>query len=422
MDASQLKNIVGELREGEVATIRFYGKITEESASRFNNEFDYIESCRPSLIRVLINCEGGSVMHGMSSYATIQNSKIPTECVNEGMAASMGSIRWAAGTRSLMRDYAILMIHNPFLPSAGNWKSDDMVAAFTRQISTIYRKRFGLSGKHVEAIMNGEAGRDGTFFDCESAVKAGIIPPDNILNTTPQLRERVRVELSGLQDAAEIQTMMCRISAEADAPESGFKPSAQAQPTLDQTITKDNEMSEQTKTSPEYSAVAATLGLKDGFEPKDVMARISELISVEGKFKEKEKELSDAQTVIAGKDAAIQNLQTNLSEVTASLKVYQDKEAQEKKTRIEGMVAEAKAEGKIAEADTQKWLEMAEANAELTESILASIPAREQITKEIAADPANVQAAADATKTAEQKIAEKVTAVVGESFEFKKIK
>ena len=407
MDASQLKNIVGELREGEVATIRFYGKITEESASRFNNEFDYIESCRPSLIRVLINCEGGSVMHGMSSYATIQNSKVPTECINEGMAASMGSILWAAGTRSLMRDYAILMIHNPFLPSAGDSKADDMVAAFTRQISIIYRKRFGLSEKHVEAIMNGEAGRDGTFFDCESAVKAGIIPPDNILNTTPQLRERVRVELSGLQNAAEIQTMMCRISAEASAPESGCKPSAQAQPT---------------KPSPEYSAVAATLGLKDGFEPKDVMARISELISVEGKFRDKEKELSDAQTVIAGKDAEIQNLQTNLSEVTASLKVYQDKEAQEKKTRIEGMVAAAKAEGKIAEADTQKWLEMAEANAELTESILASIPAREQITKEIAADPANVQAAAAATKTAEQKIAEKVTAVVGESFEFKKIK
>ena len=422
MDASQLKNIVGELREGEVATIRFYGKITEESASRFNNEFDYIESCRPSLIRVLINCEGGSVMHGMSSYATIQNSKVPTEYINEGMAASMGSILWAAGTRSLMRDYAILMIHNPFLPSAGDSKADDMVAAFTRQISIIYRKRFGLSEKHVEAIMNGEAGRDGTFFDCESAVKAGIIPPDNILNTTPQLRERVRVELSGLQNAAEIQTMMCRISAEASAPESGCKPSAQAQPTLSQTITKDNEMSEQTKTSPEYSAVAATLGLKDGFEPKDVMARISELISVEGKFRDKEKELSNAQTVIAGKDAAIQNLQTNLSEVTASLKVYQDKEAQEKKTRIEGMVAAAKAEGKIAEADTQKWLEMAEANAELTESILASIPAREQITKEIAADPANVQAAAAATKTAEQKIAEKVPAVVGESFEFKKIK
>lgn len=44
MDTSQFKNIVGELRQGEPATIRFYGKITEESALRFNSEFDYIES------------------------------------------------------------------------------------------------------------------------------------------------------------------------------------------------------------------------------------------------------------------------------------------------------------------------------------------------------------------------------------------
>lgn len=421
MDASQRKNIVGELHEGEPATIRFYGKITEESATRFNQEFDYIESCRPSLIRVLINCEGGSVIHGMSCYATIQNSRVPTECINEGMAASMGSVLWAAGTRSLMRDYAILMIHNPFLPSGEDSQANDMVAAFTRQICTIYRKRFGLSEKHVEAIMNGEAGRDGTFFDCESAVKVGIIPPDNILTTTPQLRQRVRVELTGLQDASNIQTMMCRISAEVTVAEQGCKPSVQAQPTLSQTITKVNEMSEQTKTSPEYSAVAATLGLKEGFEPKDVMARISHLISVEGKFKEKEKELSDAHTVIAGKDATIQNLQTNLTEVTASLKVFQDRDAQQKKDRIEGMVAAAKAEGKIAEGDTQKWLDMAEANMDLAESILASIPAREQISRAIASDPANVQAAADAAKSEQQKVAEKIAQVVGENFAFKSI-
>ena len=40
MDTSQFKNIVGELCAGEPATIRFYGKITEETATRFNNEFD----------------------------------------------------------------------------------------------------------------------------------------------------------------------------------------------------------------------------------------------------------------------------------------------------------------------------------------------------------------------------------------------
>jgi len=64
-------HIMGELREGEPAAIRFYGKITEESATRFNSEFDRLESGRPSLIRVLINCEGGSVLHGMSSYGRL---------------------------------------------------------------------------------------------------------------------------------------------------------------------------------------------------------------------------------------------------------------------------------------------------------------------------------------------------------------
>lgn len=64
---------------------------------------------------------------------------------------------------------------------------------------------------------------------------------------------------------------------------------------------------------------------------------------------------------------------------------------------------------------------MAEANFTLAENTLNSIPAREQITREIANDPANAQAATEALKTAEDKIAEKVNTVVGESFQFKKL-
>ena len=56
---------------------------------------------------------------------------IRDRCINEGMAASMGSVLWAAGERSLMRDYAILMIHNPFLLSAEDERANDMVTAFT---------------------------------------------------------------------------------------------------------------------------------------------------------------------------------------------------------------------------------------------------------------------------------------------------
>ncbi|MDR2915763.1 MAG: Clp protease ClpP [Tannerella sp.] len=421
MNTDHFKNIVGECKTGETATIRLFEKITEESAGRFVSEFDFLENyIRPSLIRVLINSEGGSVMHGMTVYSAIQNSIAPTECVIEGMAASMASIVWAAGEKFLMRDYAILMIHNPFLPEADGPDSD-MVLAFKNQITTIYRKRFGLKKEEVVAIMEGEAGKDGTYFDAGAAVKAGIIPQGNVLRTSKQLCDKVKNELSSLQKSSDIQALMTRISAEA----SGFEPENKHfpsdPPTLKQTQNRE-QMSEIRNNSPEYAAVAATLGLKENFEVKDVMARVSGLISVEAKLKETATALSDAQTVIAGKDATIQNLQKSNDELAASLNTYQTKETEEKKAKIEALVEAAVTAGKIDKGSKAQWIEMAEANYSLAENTLNSIPAPEKISKEIASDPANVQAAADAAKTAGEKMTEKVNEVVGENFKFKTIR
>lgn len=427
MNTDNFKNIIGEAKSGEVATIRFFGRVTEESTAQFNAEFDYLENIvRPKLIRVLINSEGGSVLYGMSTYSTIQNSTIETECIIEGMAASMGSILWAAGNRSLMRDYAILMIHNPFQPSDDEELKEpsDLVKAFTKQIETIYRKRFGLKADHVRAIMNGEADKDGTFFDAISAVKAGIIPAENVLHTSKQICDKVKNELQGIEDVSKIQSMMAEIN-DSIANDSQIKPLESQSTILKQNIikhTKNNQMSTETKNSAEYAAVAATLGLKENYEMKDVMARINDLVTIEAKLKDTEKSLTDAKTVIAGNEATITNLQKDLATTKASLSTYQKKEEDEKTAKIETMVEAAIEAGKIAREAKGSWVEMASNNLELAEKTLASIPEREQISKEIASDPENVQAAADATKTAEQKMAEQVSQVVGENFEFKSLK
>lgn len=421
MDINNFKNIIGEAKSGDVAVIRFFGKVTEESTCQFNAEFDYLENIiQPSLIRVLINSEGGSVLFGMTTYSTIQNCKLPTECVIEGMAASMGSIIWAAGDKSLMRDYSILMIHNPCQPSADDKEGvSDLVQAFTKQIETIYRKRFGLKADHVRSIMNGQADKDGTFFDAAAAVKAGIIPAENILHTSKQICDKVKCELSGIEDISQIQALMTRISGSIPV-ETENKPFLSKSPNLTQ-IDNSKTMSTEKNNTPEYAAVAASLGMKENFEVKDVMARISALVSVEAKLKETEKSLTDAQTVIAGKEATISNLQKDLTTATTSLGTYQQKEATEKKNRIETMIEAAINAGKIARETKTDWVTMAENNIDLAEKTLASIPAREQISAEIASDPANIQAAANATQTVEQKLAKEVAAVVGEKFEFKKI-
>lgn len=287
-----LQYVVGEAKAGQPAVIRFFGRVTEETTSRFNDEFDFLENIiRPSCIRVLINSEGGSVLYGMSTYSTIANATVDTECIIEGVAASMASIIWAAGKRSLMRDYAILMIHNPMLPDDDGGEPSDMVTAFTKQIETIYRKRFGLKAEHVRAIMDGQAGKDGTYFDAQAAVKAGIIPAEHVIHTSKQLCRKVHDEIEGLTDTAAIQELMSRVSA-------GNKPFKGIEPTLTET---ENDMANENKTQGfEYGAIAASLGMKDG-EVKDVMARISELAAMEPKYREIQKSLSDAQTVIAGK-------------------------------------------------------------------------------------------------------------------------
>lgn len=411
MNINDLQLVTGEARPGEAASIRFFGKVTAQSTARFNEEFEYLETViRPSLIRVLINSEGGSVLHGMTTYATIQNSTIDTECVIEGMAASMGSVLWAAGKRSLMRDYSILMIHNPFLPSAEEGEASELVKAFTRQIETIYRKRFSLTAEQVQSIMAGETGKDGTYFDASLAVSAGIIPEKNILHTSPQLCEKVKNSISGLEDAGDIQNVMSKITAEAGN-----------HPTPAQQNINLNTMNEERTIPFELGAVAASLGIKDKFEVTDVMSRISALMNVEASLTEANRKLTDAQTVIAGKDASIGNLQKDLAETVAKLNVFEKKEADEKKARIDKLVEDAVTAGKIEKENKEQWVEMAGSNYELAEKTLASIPAREKITHEIATDPDNVQAAKTAARTAEEKMAEKVNAVVGESFEFKKM-
>lgn len=413
MDIKNFKNIVGEAKADAPVVIRFFGKVTEESTTQFNREFEFLEECiKPSCIQVLINSEGGSVLHGMTTYSTIQNSSIPTECIIEGIAASMGSVIWAAGDRSFMRDYSILMIHNPCIPD--DKEPSEIVKAFAKQIETIYRKRFGLNKEHVQSIMKGEAGKDGTFFDATSAVKNGIIPSENIIHTSKQLCNKVKNELDGIENTTQIMGVMSRITAELE----GDKLFHSSNPILNETNKKQPQMDK--NNSVEFDAVAASLGMKDK-EVKDVVARISDLMKVEAQLVEANKELSDAKTVIAGKEATISNLQKDLNKATVSLSTYQEKESKEKEVRIETLVEAAIADGKISTESKAQWVEMANSNIELAEQTLASIPVRERISDAISSDPQNVEVAASATKTAENKMAEKVTEVVGQNFEFNRL-
>ena len=99
-----------------------------------------------------------------------------------------------------------------------------------------------------------------------------------------------------------------------------------------------------------------------------------ELTGVEARLAEANKALSDAKTVIAGKDATIGNLQKDLDSITARLQVYEQKEADAKASAIQSFLQKAVDEGKIEADAVSGWKEMAATNFQLVQDTIGSIP------------------------------------------------
>lgn len=390
MDVENLKYVVGSAEEGQPAIIRFFSAVNEYSVQEFNNEFLYLQNyVKPSKIVVMINSEGGSVLYGMSVFSVISSCPIPVDCVIEGIAASMGSIIWAAGDNLYMHDYSLLMIHNPFKSSrCDDANFQQTVEAFRSQLATIYTKRFGLAKDKVEAIMNGEGEADGTFMSAKDAVKAGFLPAENVIKTSKKVRDKIKNELEGIEDAASIRSIMSSVSAEINENRllediGVFRNQKDNSQNQDQ-----NKMEQNEKFN--FDAISAQLGLPKDTQTAAIEARIAELIGKETALQETQSELNATKITLAGKEAELANVKSTLEETQASLQAYKDAEQAALAAEINDCIDDAVKSGKIVASAKESWVKMATTDFTMVKATLASIQAREKITKEIAKDPANI--------------------------------
>lgn len=420
MDVNNLKYVVGKAETNQPAIIRFFGSVDSFSTDCFNEEFLWLQDyVKPSKIVVLINSDGGSVMYGMSTFSIIQSCPIEVDCIIEGIAASMGSVIWAAGDHLYMHDYSILMIHNPFVYDNNNEDANikNMVNAFRKQIETIYVKRFGLSKDKVRAIMDGEGDADGTYLSAKEAVNAGILPDTNIIKTSKQVVEKVKSQIEGVKSVASICDIMNSALKEVDENKllsevvsirtqnnQNFNPVVTGQ---EQNTMKENE-------NVQFNAVTAQLGLEAETSLQSVSARITQLVNAESELKNVKNELGELKIKFKGKETEVANLQKNLSDVEGQLKVYKDAEEKARNASIDAMVEDAIKAGKIDADSKEDWVGMAKANLDMVKKTLDSIPGRDNIVDEIAKDPENKNDAEEAMKDVNAKLAEKVKAVVGD--------
>ncbi len=421
MDVENLKYVVGKAEEGKPAIIRFFSAVDENSVRWFNDEFLWLQDfVKPSKIIVMINSEGGSVLYGMSTFSVIRSCPIEVDCVIEGIAASMASIIWAAGDNLYMHDYSLLMIHNPF---NSNVEDEDpsvkqTVEAFRSQLETIYTKRFGLSKDKVAEIMNGEGDADGTFFSAKDAVKAGFIPSENVIKTSKKVRDKVKNEIVGIDNAADMRNIMSAVSAEVDENKLIEVISTIRNQKDNYLPIQDNKKMENNEKN-NFDAISAQLGLAKDTQAAAIEARIAELINAEAALKETQSELTATKIKLEGKEAELANVNSELAETKALLQAYKDAEQAALAAEIEAVVDDAIKAGKIEASAKDAWTKMAESDFATVKSTLASIQAREVITEEIAGDLANVGKIEETLKDVDAQMKAKIKENLGD-VEFEK--
>ena len=117
-----------------------------------------------------INSPGGSVSDGLALYDVMAGISCPIRTVCVGMAASMGSLLFAAGNKRDMLPHATVMIHDPLTTGiSGSALSVDQASRRlmeTREITASILADH--TGHTIEEVY--EKTRQDSYFNAEEAV------------------------------------------------------------------------------------------------------------------------------------------------------------------------------------------------------------------------------------------------------------
>lgn len=153
-------------------------------------------------ITVRVNCNGGSVSHGLSIVSEMMASPAYIIAKVDGVAASMAAVILAAADKVVVNDYAKVMIHSPYYVeedgskatklSAKDQKALKMVKA---TLAELLAKR-GIEQEEITRLM-----RTDSWFTAQEAKAANIA--DEVFVTG---RQKELAALEPLRLVAKIQT------------------------------------------------------------------------------------------------------------------------------------------------------------------------------------------------------------------------
>lgn len=152
-------------------SIEVVGEITRESVYSLILQLRYLYSADPEKeITMYINSPGGSVIDGLALYDVMAAVSCPIRTVCVGMAASMGSLLFAAGNQRDILPHAKVMIHDPLTTgisgSALSVEEAGKRLMETREITASILA--GHTGHSIEEVY--EKTKKDSYFNAQEAV------------------------------------------------------------------------------------------------------------------------------------------------------------------------------------------------------------------------------------------------------------
>ena len=158
--------------------------VNPTSASLVVAQLLFLESEDPDKeIHLYINSPGGSITDGMAIYDTINYVKCPVSTICIGMAASMGAVLLASGTKGkrFATPNAEILIHQPLIQGGLAGQTTELKIHADHMVKTREKLNKILSertGQPLEKI-NVDTERD-NYMTAQEALEYGLI--DGIIN------------------------------------------------------------------------------------------------------------------------------------------------------------------------------------------------------------------------------------------------
>jgi len=140
----------------------------------------YVNSLGDKDILVRLNTPGGDVFDGMAIFNALANHKGKVTIRIEALAASMGSVLAMAGKEIQAYSNTMMMIHDPWIYTAGNQyelrEMADLLEKISGNMLDVYAGRSKIGKREMREIMKAE-----TWYTAKEAKEKGFI--DTILET-----------------------------------------------------------------------------------------------------------------------------------------------------------------------------------------------------------------------------------------------